>query len=787
MLAPAGSWDAMIAAIQNGADAVYLGGQSLNARRNASNFTAEEMKNAADYCHEREKKCYITLNTMLKQGEVGLFERAVSDLADAGADAAIVQDLGIAAALKQMLPDLALHASTQMAIHNIQGMAVAEQIGFSRVVLARELSDAEIAACSLGNLETEVFVHGALCVSCSGQCLHSSMIGNRSGNRGMCAQPCRLPYKLVGPEAHVHGHLLSTKDLMSLARLQMLLESGVRSLKIEGRAKRPEYVAVVVNEYRRALDRLYEGKPTGGNLDELLQVYNRGGFTPGYGPGIVDRELIYKERPNHTGVQVGTVLGVRGNRLQYKLHADIMPQDTVVVHSSDGDDVPLRLKEGRANTSDWVMFSGNVTIGDRLMRMTDARQIERARESYKKEHVFLSLWASIDLREGRAARLTFRDSLGNEATVNGATVHKAQSKPLTPELVKKQIGKMDDAPYRLENIDIHLSTNAFMPVSELNALRREALSQLRSLRREALRGCSRQILPTNLFEKLGTSASANVKEIAFQSSDVEELYAAQRLGADRLYLSLIDTRQAALGKLSAQLCPGKFYIVLPQVLPSDALTRLSLWAQQNAKNIEGIVASNIGQLAYTWPGRLIADYPMHIANRAALRQLEALGIQEYGASLELTIEETEAIDLAGVQRDFLLYGWPENMQLRHCPLLATRAQKHAHCSFCDRANVEASVNAYALEDRKSARYALRRTAHDSGCVLRLMNSVPINAWALRERLMSAKVWRIISDSLAPHNQALTILRNLKNSSAWEHKEYIADHKYSTGHYLVGVE
>ena len=289
LLSPAGDMDALVAAVEAGADAVYLGGKSLSARKNAGNFDAEGLARAAETCHERGRRAYVTVNTLIRDEEFSTLEELASQMARAGVDAAIVQDFGVAAALHAMLPGLELHASTQMAVHNRQGVDFLRMNGFSRVVLAREMAFSEIQSCANRGVTLEVFAHGALCVGCSGQCLLSSVIGGRSGNRGLCAQPCRLSYRLEGPAANAEGALLSTRDLNQLENLPELKRIGVGSLKIEGRLKGPEYVGAVTAAYRRALDALEAGGTP--ERDSLRHVFNRG-YTQGYGPGLMDGDLI---------------------------------------------------------------------------------------------------------------------------------------------------------------------------------------------------------------------------------------------------------------------------------------------------------------------------------------------------------------------------------------------------------------------------------------------------------------------------------------------------------------
>ena len=299
ILAPAGSFDSLIAAVQCGADAVYLGGKGMNARRSAGNFDAEELRRAVEYCHLRDVKVYQTINIVMFQHETDEAIDTIRQAAEAGEDAVLTQDLAIARMVRECAPSLPIHASTQMSIHNIEGVRLCEELGFSRAVLARELTAGEIAAiCAATPLEIEVFVHGALCMSVSGQCYLSSMIGGRSGNRGLCAQPCRLPFSTDGGGEYA----LSLKDLSLADRIGELTRMGVASLKIEGRMKRPEYVAAAVTAVRRAR----EGEPV--DFETLRSVFSRSGFTKGYFDGKIDREMFGRRQKEDVTSAAG-VLG----------------------------------------------------------------------------------------------------------------------------------------------------------------------------------------------------------------------------------------------------------------------------------------------------------------------------------------------------------------------------------------------------------------------------------------------------------------------------------------------
>ena len=356
LLCPAGSAPSMVAAVQCGADAVYLGAGDFNARRSADNFGGE-LDAAVLYCHARGVRVYVTLNTMVRQDEMARLETTIGEICRAGADGVIVQDLGVARAIRQMAPSLPLHASTQMAVHNRQGVEFLAEQGFARVVLAREMRFDEIARCAGLGAELEVFVHGALCVSCSGQCLMSSMIGGRSGNRGLCAQPCRMKYRTGGRE----GYFLSTRDLCGLPELSAYAQAGVDSLKIEGRLKRPEYVAATALAYRGALDALQNGAPfdVAHAEVELAQMFNRGGFTRGYGAGVRDDRLMFAERPNHMGVEIGRCK----RRGEIALSAPVHAQDVLALRRGNTD-IPVK-----AATADTSVQLREARAGDALVRL----------------------------------------------------------------------------------------------------------------------------------------------------------------------------------------------------------------------------------------------------------------------------------------------------------------------------------------------------------------------------------------------------------------------------------
>ena len=311
ILAPAGSMESMYAAINKGADAVYLGGNKFSARAYASNFDNENMQKAIDYAHSYGVKVYVTINTILKESEIEEAVKYVGYLYEIGADALIIQDLGLFKRIKEEYEDFEIHASTQMTIHNGEAAIYFKEKGFHRLVLSREMSFEEIKHISTDlMIETEMFVHGAICVSYSGQCLMSSIIGGRSGNRGRCAQPCRMEYTLQGEKSgEQKGYLLSPKDMCTIEDVKDIIDTGTYSLKIEGRMKRPEYVAGVVDNYRKAVDKVilkkkyneHEGK------EQLLQLFNRSGFTNAYLKSNPGKDMMSFNSPKNSGVPLGQI------------------------------------------------------------------------------------------------------------------------------------------------------------------------------------------------------------------------------------------------------------------------------------------------------------------------------------------------------------------------------------------------------------------------------------------------------------------------------------------------
>lgn len=765
LLAPAGGREALIAAVQNGADAVYLGAGSFNARQSADNFEGDGLAEAIAYCHARGVQVFVTLNTMVREDELGALEDSVRAIAKAGADAVLVQDFGVAKIVKQIAPDLPLHASTQMAVHNRAGVEFLARQGFDRVVLAREMDLESIRECAGLGPELEVFVHGALCVACSGQCLFSSLVGARSGNRGRCAQPCRLRYRMDGKE----GHLLSTKDLCSIDSLEALREAGVDSFKIEGRLKRPEYVAVVTAAYRAAIDHPDETP----DAEPLKQMFNRGGFTKGYIPGADDVDLMYHERPNHLGVSVGSC----ARKGQLRLDADIDPADALVLRGS-GDDRPVKLSGRKSET----VACPDARQGDRLIRLVSESQMRAARESFAGENRITALSAALTLRVDQPAELTVSDGV-HTAAVSGDIVQPAKSKGADPARIEAQLRKTGGTPYLFESVQLNVDENAFCPVSVLNALRRDALDQLTQQRLPAAYRLSSAVKPDAFHHSYPASPAVLV-----QSGNAEILRRANELAADGVIFAPEDTRPEALAEAADKL-PAVFALAVPMVLAQQSLKALHAWAHAHADRISRTYLSNIGHFALDWPGEKHADYGLNLANAHAIARMREWNCAGYTPSVELTAAQIDRLD---GPRDLIVHGRLPLMHLRHCPYRAVHGLKgkHADCRRCDKCSAADHINARALTDRTGADFPLRRTATDDGCIVKVMNSVPLMLLKRIRKLPKSDGWRLLIDDPAELEGALRLYKLAANGDDFRADGFWPEFERmntTTGHYFRGAE
>lgn len=507
LLAPAGSREALVAAVENGANAIYLAGNAFGARAYASNFDREALREAIHFAHLRKVAIHVTVNTIVADEEMGPLRDYLRFLYEAGADAVLVQDLGVARVAHETVPDLPLHASTQMSVSSLEGVRALAELGFTRVVLARELSLKEIRhICAHAPVEIETFMHGALCVCYSGQCLMSSMIGGRSGNRGRCAQPCRLPYTLVDEKGQdvlgdkAGSYLLSPRDLSTIDVIPDLIEAGVSSLKIEGRMKRPEYVATVVRTYREAIDTYYAGKGyavTQEERDDLAQIFNRD-FTTAYLEGRPGKAMMSDRRPNNRGLLIGRVTAYDWDAriVTVKLSGRLGLGDQVDFWVKVGGRVTATISaltdaKGRAveegQAGDIVSFAipSAVRDHDRVFKVYDARLMERAKETYASGAPVRRIPVAIAVRAavGEPLTVTLCDAEGHRGEGRTDFIgESARKRPLSEEIIRKQVSRLGTSVYEMKSLHCDIAGEVMVPMSEINEARRKAVEALDALR-----------------------------------------------------------------------------------------------------------------------------------------------------------------------------------------------------------------------------------------------------------------------------------------------------------------
>lgn len=496
-----------MAAVENGANAIYLAGNAFGARAYASNFDREALREAIHFAHLRKVAIHVTVNTIVADEEMGPLRDYLRFLYEAGADAVLVQDLGVARVAHETVPNLPLHASTQMSVSSLEGVRALAELGFTRVVLARELSLKEIRhICAHAPVEIETFMHGALCVCYSGQCLMSSMIGGRSGNRGRCAQPCRLPYTLVDEKGQdvlgdkAGSYLLSPRDLSTIDVIPDLIEAGVSSLKIEGRMKRPEYVATVVRTYREAIDTYYAGKGyavTQEERDDLAQIFNRD-FTTAYLEGRPGKAMMSDRRPNNRGLLIGRVTAYDWDRriVTVKLSGRLGLGDQVDFWVKVGGRVTATISaltdaKGRAveegQAGDTVSFAipSAVRDHDRVFKVYDARLMERAKETYASGAPVRRIPVAIEVRAAIGEPLTVAICDGEGHRAEGKTDfigESARKRPLSEEIIRKQVSRLGTSVYEMKSLHCDIAGEVMVPMSEINEARRKAVEALDALR-----------------------------------------------------------------------------------------------------------------------------------------------------------------------------------------------------------------------------------------------------------------------------------------------------------------
>ena len=828
LLAPVGSKEALVAAVESGADAVYLGGRMFGARHYAPNFSDEELAEAVRFAHLRGVSVLVTVNTLVDDKELPVLVDYLRHLYEVGVDAIIVQDLAVAAIAKKIVPNLPLHASTQMTAHNLAGVTFLADMGFKRVVLARELSLTDIEyICKNSTVEIETFIHGALCISYSGQCLMSSMIGGRSGNRGRCAQPCRLPYTLVDAagndllkEADAGEYLLSPRDFNTIAALPELIQAGVTSFKIEGRMKRPEYVAVVVDAYRRAIDNYLlngdEYNSSEQDQKDLAQIFNRD-FTTAHLYGKNGRLMMSDRRPNNRGVRVGRVLSYQhsGKIAVIKLDEPLAIGDiiefwvkvggrvNVTVHTMTVDGNPVT--EAQAHTAVAIPVSSPVRVNDRVFKVFDAKLMERARAYFNRAEAVrrIPVDITITVAEGKPLAISITDIEGFTGQAQTTFIaEKALKRPLTPDSVAKQIERLGTTIFALNTLDCQIEGQVMVPISEINDARRRAIETVEAAR---LAKFARAPLANDksigeLWPQVRTIPSKNQPVLVVNVDSVAKAKAAVDNGADIVMfggecfgnrsLTGEDYRQAAA---YARQHGRKIIFNTPRLVQQGQLAELKENIMLfNELKPEAISVGNIGTIQLLQELSSVplhGDYPLNIYNSIAANYLTKLGLTSLTLSPELTFSQVE--ELAGkklAQLECLVHGHLTLMISEYCmPGSFLGGPDHRNC------NHSCSRNQYWLKDRKEEVFPI---VTDQFCRMHILNAKELSMLPHIPRFIRAGLSRLRFEAkYSPVNEVARITGLYRTLiDLGENHPLLVENKISSdehenitrGHYFRGV-
>lgn len=793
LLAPAGSLDAVRAALANGADAVYLGAERFNARDEGAQLTLDELAESCRLAHERGKRIYLTLNTLVKPGELADALALLGACIDRGVDAAIVQDIGLVRLVQRVYSGFELHGSTQMTVHDARGAAVLRELGLRRVVLAREntLEDIRAIRAAVPELELETFVHGALCISYSGQCYMSGMISERSANRGSCAQSCRKDYTLADAatgEVLDRGYLISAKDLAAAEHLEEIARAGVHTLKIEGRKKRPEYVATVTRSYRELLDRIRRGEPATlpeGERQDLVQIYSRG-FTGGMYGGRAGRSYITRDHPDNRGVLLGTVVGWERGEIVVELSAPVAPGDGLAIEpppGGRGEGVGFTVTAVRTLvrrnevTRQAIASRARVPVGWHVLRTSHAALLERARASYA---------ALVGPMRPRKVRLDVRafGSAGGPLkllfTAAGTTVDVRTTVELVPARkhgldqaqLRQQLGRLGETPFALGTVDATgLSDGLFLPVSELNAARQRAVDQLLAERDWALeaRMAERRarIEEAVVAVERGTREARGADEprdgvrlaagsqppaandrfpraparpftLAADTYRLDDARAAAEAGATEVsfdpFLRHPMPPLARVRALADELTARGVTLRLrtPTIIRPEERKAVDKWLDLGLPILSGHVGL-VAELART--GRdVVADYAVNCFNQHTAGEFFGRGVQRVVLSVELTTDELAAVAApwGGMDVDVVVYGRPEGMTIEHCVLSAAFDRVPTTCR-------DLCVQAHPLVQLTDPAGYTFPVATDAACRNRLLHSRPIEGSEFLPRLWRAGI------------------------------------------------
>ena len=738
LLSPVGDFECLKAAVQNGANSVYFGADIFSARAFATNFDDEALEKVIEYAKIRGVKTNLTLNTLIKNNELESALNLAKKAYKFGIDAIIVQDLGLAMKLIKTFPDLPIHASTQMTVHNLNGALKLQDLGFKRIVLSRELSVNDIDfICKNTDVEIETFIHGALCISYSGQCLFSSMIGGRSGNRGKCAGPCRLPFELLENDKKINsGYLLSTRDLCGLDYIPKLIESGVKCFKIEGRMKNPEYVATVTRIYRKYIDLAYSNEEyiiDENDRKELLQVFNRGMSSSGHLSNSGNKDLVYKEKPNNMGLYLGKIQKYNEKKglITIKLNEPIKIGDTISVDYEQGSYTVSELMNcnnkniTETNVGDTVIIGrmkGNIKLGNNVYKMSSKELSDLAKSSYSKEYRKVALNCNISIKEGKPIVVSVSSTSNIELYkdlfinyVSDLIPLEAKNRPLSEETIISQFSKTASTPFEFKHFNIDLDDGLFIPkLSLLNDLRRKVLALVEDYALQKIKrndSIENNLISDHQYGDIKDSLNSNANSKTFDISLLLNI-----LNIDYDYSKLSDKIKNVYIPLKyftnrnfadiLHILDSKFniYIYMPTIIKSNYKNLLLSNIESTLQNykIQGFVISNICNFKlleslskeFNKNFEIITNYTFNVYNNYTISELKELGAIRYTISPELDKTTINSLsNCTSLDNELIVYGKTPVLNMNYC-LLGETDKCYPTCK--QKCN---SKNSYLLKDR----------------------------------------------------------------------------------------
>jgi putative protease len=787
LLAPAGDRDCVRAAVANGADAIYFGLKRHNARIRATNFDGLDLAATMAYLHRYGVKGYVTLNTLIFPSELADVETYVRELNDAGVDAVIVQDLGLTRLIRAVAPGLEIHGSTQMSITSEEGVRLAAELGCSRVILARELSLEEVRRVRVeSTIPVEVFVHGALCVAYSGQCLTSEALGGRSANRGECAQACRMPYQIVCDGRDVDlgktQYLLSPQDLAAYDLVPELIRAGVASLKIEGRLKSPEYVANITRHYRRAIDEAWAGREvefTPREVEDMEMSFSRG-FSHGFLDGNNHKVLVRGDYAKKRGVTLGEIESVGRSGVRLLAATAVKPGDGLVFDGDEDAGVPEqggRVYEvepvaGRPGVVELRFGRGSIDLarlhrGQRAWKTDDPELTSRLRRSFESTPTGR---VGLDLRVraavGEPIRAEARTTTGGVAEVVGdAALVPAVSRPADEELIRDQLGRLGGTPYRLDALEAEIEGGPMVPKSVLNQIRRDLVAKLDALAETPppRQTAPEPVLPT-LLEPLRAEAdrqrAARVEDqaprLAALVRRTNQIEAAASAGASAIYADYQDIKGYKEAVAEARRVGLPIHVASPRIeKPSER----NLFKALEKSGADGLLVRNAGGLAFCAERSVpyVADFSLNASNPLTVALLRERGAALVTASYDL--DAGQLFDLVdATPADWLevvIHQQIPMFHMEHCVFCAflSPGTDHTNCGRpCDHHDVK-------LRDRVGKQHPLKA---DVGCRNTLFNATPQTAAEFLPRLIARGVRNLrvefLDDSPAAVAKTLSLYR-----------------------------